>query len=264
MATRGLPSMYLLSGSGGDWDMWQSMGFNPQAIADHYRLVVVAIGGQTTWYVNWVDGKVQAENQFLSIVRRVDAAYGTSNDRDKRALVGLSMGGYGAALLGERHPALFGNVVSMSGVNDIQEPYLQAQLVTTNLPLNHYSSPAHVNRVWGDLTNRAWTTENPRVQVCGLRSSWVWFSSGDGTPTAHDLGNAPFFAPAGQVETGVRAGNDTFAAALRKHGLRFTYRKRHGVHDSYYWINDMKQWLPTLAHRLTNGAPSPQPASIGC
>jgi S-formylglutathione hydrolase FrmB len=263
--TRGLPSVYLLSGSGGSWDMWPDMGFNPQGMADRYRVVVIAVGGQTTFYVNWVDGKVRAEDQFLHIVRNVDAAYGTSQNRNQRALVGLSMGGYGATLLGERHADLFGNVVSMSGINDIQQPYVQANLIDSMLPLNHYSSPAHVNRVWGTPEqSTAWSSENPQKHVCGLRSSWIWFSSGDGVPSKADVSDVPFVTLAAQTETTVRASNDTFAQALRDHGLRFTYRTRHGVHNSRYWLNDAHEFLPTLMNRLATAAPSPQPAHTSC
>jgi S-formylglutathione hydrolase FrmB len=174
------------------------------------------------------------------------------------------MGGYGATLMGERHPDLFGDIVSLSGVTDLENPYIRAGMLNTGIPLDRYAAPLHVNRIWGDPVRHAstWHTENPTAQVCGLRRAWLWFSSGDGVPSRGDL--SPFVALSAQTETAVRAANHDFAKALDRVGLRFTYRSRHGVHATTYWIDDMTHVLPTLMHRLAIAAPSPQPAHTRC
>ena len=263
-STRGLPSLYLLTGSGGTWSDWQVDGFTPQALADRYGTVVVAVGGQTTYYVDWADRTVRAEHQLLSIIRRVEQRYGTSVDRNRRAVLGLSMGGYGAVLLAERHPDLFGQVVSFSGVNDIENPYAKADLLALLTTLDHYSGPVQVNRIWGDpVANDAiWHAENPTDQVCGLRHTWVWFSAGDGIPQAQDAG--PGLAIEAHTETVIRMGNDDLAKAMTAAGLRYTYVQRHGIHAKSYWRSDAASVVPTLMRRLATAASAEQPATTAC
>src|SRR5205823_7098627 len=45
----------------------------------------------------------------------VDRHFRTRNDRMFRAIEGFSMGGYGAAMIGAKHPELFGAIVEYSG-----------------------------------------------------------------------------------------------------------------------------------------------------
>jgi len=49
------------------------------------------------------------------VVKHVDARYRTIPAREKRGVSGLSMGGYGAMMLGLRHPDLFASIASHSG-----------------------------------------------------------------------------------------------------------------------------------------------------
>jgi enterochelin esterase family protein len=56
------------------------------------------------------------EDHIVSeLVRHVDARYRTLPSREHRGVIGKSSGGYGALVLGMRHPAVFGAVVSHSG-----------------------------------------------------------------------------------------------------------------------------------------------------
>src|SRR6478752_1373103 len=48
------------------------------------------------------------------VVSYVDAHYRTIGNRDARGLVGHSMGGYGASLIGMKHPDVFGSLYIMS------------------------------------------------------------------------------------------------------------------------------------------------------
>lgn len=257
--SRGLPSLYLLTGAGSSWRAWGDYGFRPQLIADRYRLVVVAVGGQTTYYVNWADGTVKAERQLMTIIRRVDARYGTSPSGSRRGVLGFSMGGYGATLLAERHPGLFGAVVSLSGVLNIENVAVKANLTSLAPTLNSYSAPLEPNRIWGDpvIQDAHWRAMNPADHVCGLRRAWVWFSSGDGIPAPEDADAG--LPTAAHTETTLRTANDDFARALRSHGLRFTYVTRRGVHTARYWVGDVARVLPQLAARLSHGAKPLQP-----
>lgn len=55
------------------------------------------------------------EDHLLELVAYIDARYRTIPERDYRAVAGKSSGGYGATMLGMRHPDVFGLVADHSG-----------------------------------------------------------------------------------------------------------------------------------------------------
>ena len=55
------------------------------------------------------------EDHILELVKFIDGKYRTIEDRDSRAIVGHSSGGYGAMLFGMRHADIFGLVADHSG-----------------------------------------------------------------------------------------------------------------------------------------------------
>lgn len=93
-----------------------------------------------TEWANSADGSEQVENRVLDAVipavegaRRRDAAH--------RAIVGFSMGGYGAMNIALQHPGTFGQVVSIAGyfhVNDLSDMFgdLPA-VIAANSPDSH-------------------------------------------------------------------------------------------------------------------------------
>jgi S-formylglutathione hydrolase FrmB len=69
-----------------------------------------------SWYVNSVaDPKAKYEDFVVNdLVRYVDSRYRTVASREGRAVAGISMGAWGAMLLGLKHPQVFGAIGSFS------------------------------------------------------------------------------------------------------------------------------------------------------
>jgi len=65
-------------------------------------------------YIN-SSGTGQYQERVLELVKYIDENYRTIPDKDHRAVVGKSSGGYGAMILGMRYPDVFGLVVDHSG-----------------------------------------------------------------------------------------------------------------------------------------------------
>ncbi len=62
------------------------------------------------------DGSLPIETVIVrELVPHIDATYRTRASRQFRAIEGFSMGGYGAAYIGFKHPELFGSVSILSG-----------------------------------------------------------------------------------------------------------------------------------------------------
>jgi S-formylglutathione hydrolase len=124
---RRYPVLYLLHGATSTPDEWLDgvyQGMNLQRVADSLiaaaipEFIVVmpdannALGAD--WYTNspvtgnWQDFVVR------DLVGHVDAAYRTEPRRNRRALVGHSMGGFGALAIGFERPNAFGLIYAIS------------------------------------------------------------------------------------------------------------------------------------------------------
>lgn len=118
-STVNFPVLYLLHGYSDDDTGWVQFG-QVQRIADRAfgkraaaQMIIVMPDAGVTWYVNTTE-EGEAYEDFLTkeFISHIDSEFRTRSDRQFRAVAGLSMGGYGALMLGLRHPDLF----SSSGV----------------------------------------------------------------------------------------------------------------------------------------------------
>ncbi len=116
--------IYLLHGWGRDAGFWPSL-VNLGEYADRYGVVFVCPQGGNSWYI---DSPIKSESRFESymvdeVVPWIDSNYSTDPRVDSRAIIGSSMGGYGALRLFMRHQDVFGAVGSISGIIDPSAHY---------------------------------------------------------------------------------------------------------------------------------------------
>jgi S-formylglutathione hydrolase FrmB len=115
------PVLYLLHGGYGHFNDWLLKTPDKNLIhslADQYNMLIVMPEGEIFSY--YLDSKVNKASQFETyiskeVIEKIDNTYRTIKDRKGRAITGLSMGGYGALYLSNRHPDLFCAAGSMSG-----------------------------------------------------------------------------------------------------------------------------------------------------
>lgn len=131
------PVLYLLHGSGGDEDAWSDLGRAVQILdnliaegkAEPMILVMpngvyfnqaapgVAVNMfQPTMANSRSQSTVEIEDSFPDIIKYVESNYRVKQDKNSRAVAGLSMGGRQSAALSRRYPSMFGYVGMFSGV----------------------------------------------------------------------------------------------------------------------------------------------------
>ena len=118
-ATR-FPVVYLLHGYGGNYRDWVEKTKLVEYVAQH-NFIVVTVEGGNGWYTDSVS---KPENKYESyivqeLLPEIDKNYRTVAERRGRAVVGLSMGGYGAVKFGLKYPDKFVFAASMSGAMQI-------------------------------------------------------------------------------------------------------------------------------------------------
>nr|MDX8318084.1 alpha/beta hydrolase family protein [Agrobacterium sp. rho-8.1] len=120
----GWPVIYLLHGHDGDQNSWRDLG-NIQKTLDGMiasgmirPVVVVMPGVKNSWYVDSADvgGPGNYETTLTGDLRvHMEKTLPVRKDRQGRAIIGLSMGGFGALHLAYAHEDLYAAVASLSG-----------------------------------------------------------------------------------------------------------------------------------------------------
>ena len=127
---RRFPVLYWLHGSGGS---------SPGAAAQMARryseamragkippmILVFPNGLPKGMWCDWKDGSVKLETMFISeLMPHIDRTFRTQATPEGRIIEGFSMGGYGAARLGFKHPQLFA-AVSLLGAGPLQAEFTE-------------------------------------------------------------------------------------------------------------------------------------------
>ena len=115
------PVIYILHGAGGTCKVVSDV--HEQELCDRYGVIGIAPDGTKTgwWWDSPMEPQMKLETHVVKdVVPWVDRHYRTLACREKRAIVGESMGGHGACWIGFRHRDLFGAVGNVYGGVDVR------------------------------------------------------------------------------------------------------------------------------------------------
>ncbi|MEU4546415.1 alpha/beta hydrolase [Nonomuraea dietziae] len=227
------PVLYLLDGCcrrGGP--AWVSDGRADEVTRDAKAIVVMPEAGYAGFYSDWLEGP-QWETFHLTELRHlVERRYGGTG---RRAIAGLSMGGFGALSYAARHPGMFRAAASFSGLVNVSREdveYLTDQ------------SGDDPGKLWGDGV----AEHNPTALVRQLRGIPVHVSCGNGEPGPLDAGNTPRDGG----EAFIEAENRAFVRAAEAAGVKVTANLYGpGTHRWPYWTRELERALPMLLGSLS-------------
>ena len=124
------PVIYALHGMFENSAFWERRGLAPQydelvksGVAPN--AIVVTVDGGNNLFVNSGKGKYQ-DMVTKDLVEHIDKTYRTIAKREGRALLGVSMGGYGALNIAFSHPDVFGAVATHSAMLLTEIPTIEA------------------------------------------------------------------------------------------------------------------------------------------
>jgi S-formylglutathione hydrolase FrmB len=215
-----LRAVYLLHGSGGGFRDW-SNDSDVARYAESGLLLVMPEGG-SSYYTNAVDPPQDRYEDYIvrDLISDVESKFPVATGRSNRAIVGVSMGGFGAVKLALRHPDLFIFAGGISSAIDVPRRAFSIKRLEQS---RHYSS------IFGPSGSPARRDNDPFVLV---RTA-----SPDVTPY--------FFLTCGEQE-GLLPANREFATLLAARHFRFEFHTVPGGHDWNQW----NAWLPTLFRSL--------------
>lgn len=256
-ATR-YPVLYLLhGGDGGSSAQWSTGGGAVEPITDGRDLIVVMPdGGKVGWYVDWTDTSrgPQAWETFHTeqVVGWVDSNLSTVAHREGRAIVGLSMGGFGAVHYAQSRPDLFSYVASLSGALSLRHPLVQATTFQQTL-VNRLGTHGPFGRPGSGDT---WRRYDPSSHLHLLADTEVALYAGIGRSLRDP------------IERTVAATTRNLHDALTRAGVEHRYwtptrtsQRRRGSEHSYpFWNRALADLMPDLIDHLTDAHPG-EPAS---
>jgi diacylglycerol O-acyltransferase / trehalose O-mycolyltransferase / mycolyltransferase Ag85 len=225
------PVLYLLHGCCDTYDSWTRSTDVEDLPQLRNVLVVMPEGGASGFYSDWLKGPRWETFHLVELRRLLERDYGAG---PRRAVAGLSMGGFGALSYAARHPGMFGAAASYSGVvHPLGDPDIVFGI--------GQSAGEDTGALWGDPKSHKaiWAAHDPTVQAARLRGTKLFVSIGD----------------EGSIERSLRPENDALAAALRRAHVPATLDfYEHGTHDWPYWQRELHRSLPLLESALQPSA----------
>jgi S-formylglutathione hydrolase FrmB len=204
-----LPVVYLLHGSGGNFRDWSN--YSDVSRFAEQGLILVMPEGNYSYYVNAAERPQDRYEDYIvtDLVADVASKFPVAEGRSNRAIVGVSMGGFGAIRLGLSHSDLFVFAGAISPAIDVPSRPFSIKRIQQWLGYRSIFGP------WGSQTRR---NGDPFVLARSV-----------------DPARGPyFFLTCGQQE-GLLPANRNFAAVLAYRHFRYEFHVVPGDHNWNQW-----------------------------
>lgn len=215
------PVLYLLHGLFGSCDNWLELTAIKDYLADKELIVVLPEGGNSWYSDSATIAKDKFESSFINeLIPGVETKYRVSASKEKRAIAGLSMGGFGALKFALKRPDLFVFAGSMSGA------FEAPRLTQHNQGFGWEELSPSILEVFGQETSAA-RAENDLFGMIGQLS-----------------GEKKSSFPHIYIDCGFDDGflevNRKLAGLLEEKGIKFEYHEAPGGHDWNYWDKQLR------------------------
>lgn len=137
-----LPIAYLLHGGGGDFRDWSNYSDVSQFAEN--KLVLVMPEGNYSYYVNAVERPADRYEDYIvqDLLSDVEGRFPLAKGRANRAIVGVSMGGFGAIKIALSHPDLFAFAGALSPAIDVPRRQFSLRRVQQSTALRSIFGPS--------------------------------------------------------------------------------------------------------------------------
>jgi S-formylglutathione hydrolase FrmB len=169
------PVLYLLHGGGQDHTAFSMRHwFGTQASRE---MIIVTPNAGDSWYVNSVVDPAARYEDFIvkDLVQYIDSNYRTIATAQGRAVAGVSMGAWGAMLIGLKHHQLFGAIGAMSAPFGISRQAADMDMTSkTQQRFGSPMSPERLDRDPGTIVMNIPVESVPKLYLaCGSQDLFV-------------------------------------------------------------------------------------------
>lgn len=235
------PVVYLLHGWGDNETAWYNYGlityYVDASASETVPMIYVMPEGFNTYYVNKYNGNYPYMDMLVKeMVPAVDSLFRTAKDAQQRAVMGYSMGGYGALILPAKNPDVFktGVVLSMSYRTDQQ--YMSE-------PQSGWDSQ------WGSIFGGIGASGTARLTDYYKANNPFYFFK---IPGDISLQGQHYFFDCGDDEENLSEPANLLHNQLRDFNIEHEYRVRNGGHSWDYWHKSMPEALKFISSAVQN------------
>jgi putative tributyrin esterase len=223
-AGRKLPVVYLLHGGDGTFQNWSNY---TDVAGLGAGLLLVMPQGDYSWYVNAALRPQDRYEDYIvnDLAGDVEQRFPAQTARSGRAIIGVSMGGFGAINLSLRHPERFAFVAGISPAIDAPR---RAYSWRRRNQSNAY------RELFGPDGSQTRRNNDPFIEV-----------------RTADAARLPFFYLSCGDKEGLLAPNREFAALLDHLGIRHEFHSLSGGHDWGRWNSELPAVFQALRDHLT-------------
>lgn len=245
------PVLYLLHGGFGNYTDWARNSAVAELSRTRDVLVVMPDGGKLGFYTDWwAHGGSKPGWETFHLTELTQILERGLRAGDRRAIAGLSMGGFGAVSYAARRPGFFRAAASFSGTLDTLHPSIEPVATGTFaawlLGVHYAPSGYDPLALFGDPTAQrdVWAAHNPADLVADLRGTKLHVSCGNGQVGPLD--------PPGTDPGGVAVRYE--AAQARQNREFFRRARRQGLDIAFDIYPGSHSW-PLLGARTGEGVP---------
>ena len=235
------PVVYLLHGFGDNETAWYTWGDIQSYVdandAGKIPMIYVMPQGFNSYWVDQYDGAFPYMNMLVKeMVPQIDALYHTIKDPQHRAVMGYSMGGYGALITTAKNPSVFktGVVLSMSYRTDKQ--YMAEPQSGWDIQ-------------WGSIFGGIGASGAARLTDYYKANNPFYFFT---NPDDISLKGQNYFIDCGDDEENLSQPNDSLHDMLRNLNIKHEYRVRNGAHNWDYWHGALPEALRFISSAVQN------------
>ena len=194
--------------------------------------------GFSSYYSNTYDGKFPYMDMFIQeFIPFIDGKYRTIADRDHRATIGFSMGGFGAMVLPLKNTDTFCISAPLSMSFRTDEMYLEE-------PLKWW------NEQWGSIFGGVDQEGQGRLTDYYKAHCPYYQFTAENEP---ELSKVKWFLHCGDDEDRLLIANDDLHVQMRDNGYKHEYRVGNGGHTGRYWRTCLLEVIPYIEFIMNGG-----------
>jgi len=242
-SNRSYPVLYLLHGMWDNYTGWVKAGELNRtagkliAKGDIPEMIIIMPDGLTdAFYINNFDNSVKWEDFFYKeFIPQIEKKYRIIDNRNNRAIAGLSMGGYGSLYHAITHKEMFGTCYALSAAVLEMEPIKDDKR-------NQFEKTLHT-RLWGPLNTEGYPENYKKYSVIEIVNAMPPLKQ------ENQFGNnsaLPFITLDCGDDDFLLLQNLSLAKVLKEKNIPFNLRIREGAHTWDYWRTNLQYALKTV------------------